>query len=206
MNPSNFFFEACLSATLLAACGTSSSNDRTASDGGDDAASASDAAPSCYPFGTPTCAKGQTCCFSGITGACKDLGACASNIQFECANPGGCNPGEICCTTIPPVSAIDASVLSQDGGGGLAELLMGVTATSFCSSTCPSPGVPSCRNTADCAHGAACEQLPEGNIVLVAVGAETLGVCAIGDASVSEGGASENGGSDGAGSDAMVGD
>ena len=206
MNPSNAFFSICLDAALLSACGTSSSNDGTARDGGDDVALASDAAPTCYPFGTPTCARGQTCCFSGTTGTCKDPGACPSSVQFECANPDGCNPGEVCCTTIPPLSAIDGSVLFQDGGGGLAQLLMGVTATSFCSSTCPAPGVPSCSTNADCAPGAVCDQLPEGNLVLVAVGAETLGVCSTGAAPASEGGASESGGSEGATSDATTGD
>lgn len=181
----------------LAACGTS------ANDASGDGAAASDVTPQCSIFG-PGCGKGMTCCFSGTTGTCKELSGCASSVQFECGSPAGCSPGQMCCATIPPISAIDASAASPESG--LAPLLAGVTATSFCATTCSLPSVPTCRTGADCAGGAACAQLPEGNLVLAAVGAETIGVCAINGAPPFEGGASEGGGSDGPVSDATGGD
>lgn len=193
---------ACFAATVFTACGSTSNIE--GAPGEDAGASASDAASQCYPFGVPACARGQTCCYSGATGACKDLSACTSHVQFECQSPDGCNPGQVCCVTFPPAAAISA--LSQDGGGegGLGQLLMGVTATSFCADACAAPAAPTCRTSADCVGGGICAPLPEGNLVLAVVGAETIVVCEMPEGGLppSEAGASESGASDGAGSDA----
>ena len=163
---------------LLFACGTSS-EDGNGSDSGrgdDSSVHFSDATETCNAFGAPACAAGKTCCFSGLSGTCKELSSCTSSLQFECGDPGHCRTGEVCCASIP--LGLDASVLSQDRDAEAGPGLIGVTATSFCSSSCSPPSFSICRTNADCSDGASCTLLPEGDFVLLALGAETLTVCA----------------------------
>jgi len=163
---------------LLFACGTSS-EDSNGSDGGrrgDSSVHFSDAKEICNAFGAPTCAAGNTCCFSGLSGICKELSSCTSSLQFECGGPDNCRTGEVCCASIPV--GLDASVLSLDRDAEAGLGLIGVTATSFCSSSCSWPSSSICKSNADCSNGASCTLLPEGDLVLLVLGAETLAVCA----------------------------
>jgi hypothetical protein len=166
-----------LSAGLLVACGSSANDKHGASSdsgAGGDRALTSDGAQQCTAFGAPGCGKGKTCCLSGLSGTCEDLSSCSSSVQFECQSRGSCAAGEVCCAAIPLDQAIDASALSPEGG----LVALGVTTTSFCSGSCSPPHFSLCATGSDCAGGAACDMLPEGNPILLALGAETLTACA----------------------------
>ena len=206
MNAAMVRFGVSLSTGLLMACGSSSNDTHaTSSDsgaGGDTGLASG--SQQCTPLGAPACARGKTCCVSGLSGTCEDLGACSSTVQFECQNRSSCAAGEVCCASIPLDQAIDWSVVSPEGG----LVALGVTSTSFCSSGCASPHFSLCTKSADCAGGAVCDMLPEGNPILLALGAEALTVCAPidGGAPLSGDGASESDGSAGDASDSLSGD
>jgi hypothetical protein len=172
-----------LGVALLLGCGTS--GNAAATDSGSNADSAqADAAGQCNPFGAPTCPPGKTCCFAGVKGTCTDLGACSSSVQFECDGPSRCDAGDVCCGTVPgpDASAILISFLGSLDGGLPDHWPPGITATAFCAPACSAPNAPLCQNRADCRGSATCEPVPEGNVVLTAIGAETLAVCSIPDA------------------------
>ncbi len=196
-----------LSTGLPMACGSPSNGTHaTSSDSGagGDTGLASDGSQQCTPLGAPACARGKTCCVSGLSGTCENLGACSSPVQFECQSRHSCAAGEVCCASIPLDLAIDWSAVSPEGG----LVALGVTSTSFCSSGCASPHLSLCTTSADCAGGTECAMLPEGNAILLALGAEALTVCAPidGGAPLSGDGASESDGSAGDASDALSGD
>jgi hypothetical protein len=143
-----------------------------------DSPSSDDVAASCQAFSAPGCPSGQACCLSDRMGTCTASTACASPLHFECSGPAGCSAGQVCCATVP--LGLDASILNTAAGG---PVVVGVTATSRCATTCASPSYLLCRTSADCPGAAACNQLPEGDVLLLALGAETLTVCS-GDAGV----------------------
>jgi hypothetical protein len=175
MNAAMVWFGVSLSTGLLMACGSSSNDKHGASnDGGADTALARDGAQGCTALGAPGCGKGKTCCLSSLSGTCEDLNACSSSVQFECQSRSSCAVGEVCCASIPLDQAIDWSAVSPEGG----LVALGVTSTSFCSSSCARPRFSLCTTGADCADGAACAMLPEGNPILLVLGAEALTVCA----------------------------
>jgi hypothetical protein len=166
----------------LLACG-SSSNANPSNDAATESVDSAEPATACTPFGLAVCGRAGTCCFSDMVGTCANRTACTSPLHFECSGPASCDAGEVCCADIP----LDASAQFAEGGQ-LA--LVGVAATSACATRCPPPSFSLCNSRADCPAAASCDQLPEGNSVLLALGAETLTVCAS-DAGV---GASEDGG------------
>jgi hypothetical protein len=181
--------------TLSLGCGTPQSGSPSNEGGGTDTLSAADAAGGCNPFGSPMCAQGETCCFTGFSGgACTALGACQSNIQFECNGPSRCATGEVCCATVPGADAsatLVAFLQSMQDAGLPDHWPPGIVANSFCAPSCSAPKAALCLHSADCSGGASCEPTSEGDLVLTAVGAEVLGVCVVAErgAVPSEGGA-----------------
>jgi hypothetical protein len=155
----------------LVACGSPTSGHPSADAGSDDAVSA-DVATACLPLTGPGCGKGETCCLSGLTGACVDRLACTSPLQFACSGPHACGAGQVCCASVP--LGLDASVLGSEGGK---PILVGVTASSACAASCPAPSFALCSNSSDCPGGTTCGPLPEGDLVSVALGGEAVGVC-----------------------------
>jgi hypothetical protein len=180
---------------VLVCCGSPSDHKAgTASDGGGsgDAAISYDGGETCNSFGAPSCAQGRTCCLSSLfNGVCQDVSVCTSSVQFECGDSRHCRAGMVCCATIP--LALDPSFIPLDGG--LWQLPMGVSVTSFCSSACSAPNFSLCVTGAECTDGTVCSQLPEGAPILLALGVETLGACLLPDGGLlsSEGGAPEGG-------------
>jgi hypothetical protein len=128
--------------------------------GQDDASARADGAKKCTPFGTPECARGQTCCLSGFNGTCRTLDACATTTQFQCGLAKDCESGELCCGTF------------EDSPSGVP------TATTFCSKGCTSPSHAVCITSQDCAAGTVCTLLPEGsNSPILAAAVEVFSVC-----------------------------
>jgi hypothetical protein len=180
----------------LLACG-SSSNSAPSRDAEADTTYTEDVAQTCEAFSAPGCRPGETCCLSDRMGTCTASTACASPLHFECMGPAGCKAGQLCCATVP--LGLDASILNTAAGG---PVVVGVTATSRCATSCASPSYSLCRTSADCPGAAACDQLPEGDVLLLALGAETLTVCSsdAGVASFEEGGFPDGSSSQGDGS------
>jgi hypothetical protein len=204
VNVPSVYLKVTLSAWVLVACGSSSDNGTGTSRAGGTNGEASNGAPSCTAIGPPSCDTGKTCCYSGLSGTCQEPSACSSPVRFACQGPTSCAAGEVCCSSIPFDQAIDASALTPEGGLGA----LGITATSICSRSCSAPSFSFCRTPADCTGGATCELLPEGNAILLLLGAETAGVCTPLDGGTSLYGDGAFEGSDSAGdaSDAPISD
>src|ERR1700733_3167355 len=102
-----------LGITTAIGCGSSSSNPDTRDGGGsspggdaatlDGSADADDGAvgASCNPFLNSLCPRGQTCCFSGLQGACAPVGSCHTAFQISCTSQANCPGGEVCCGSGP---------------------------------------------------------------------------------------------------------
>jgi hypothetical protein len=179
-----------LCAAILVGCGQS---EGSSADGGsgDDVTHviwSGDAGGRCNAFSLPTCGSGLTCCFPGLSGTCTAFSACTSSVQFECHGAGHCDAGEVCCGSLPDsdASAAVEALLASTDAAMPDHWPAGVAASSFCASSCPAPRTPLCGTLGDCPVGTTCLPLPEGNVVLVAVGGETLGVCVGADASTAD--------------------
>jgi hypothetical protein len=183
-----------LGAWILVACVSCSRTDSTVSTDGGTSDETGGQTSHCTAFGPPACEAGNACCFYGLTGTCQERTACSSTVRFDCQGPSGCAAGEVCCASVPISQAVDSTRLYE---GGLAAA--GVTATSFCTTTCSPPNLSFCRTSADCTGGASCQALPEGNAILLVLGGETFGACGPVDGGTSgPGDSSLEGGSDSA--------
>jgi hypothetical protein len=112
--------------------GGGSSGNADVFDGGADAGNVAVGAR-CNPFLNTLCPRGQTCCFSGLQGACAPVGSCHTAFQISCTSQASCSDGEVCCGSGP-----------------------GTNLALFCASACSADEFQLCRSDQECPAGAAC--------------------------------------------------
>ncbi len=186
---------ACVATAFAPGCGSTKSpsastmDPSASSSGGDDSGALGASGSSCSPVGGGTCNPGQglTCCVDLLAalsdpatlGTCVTESACASTVQYACANPAGCMTGQVCCGGI----AIDAGGLfpglpdagdasfdagaafaaaGDSGGGGLPAALSGITLESFCQASCNTGQFVLCAKDSDCPANEVCGGLGAG--------------------------------------------
>jgi hypothetical protein len=137
--------------TVLAAsgCGSSSEGQR-ASNEGEPVDSGIDGEEGghrfCNPIFGDLCPADETCCFSGIRGACTKPEACTAPFQIACLMKANCTGDAVCCATASFPSALDTT--SRDASG------FGIVLA--CQSACAVAQAQLCLFDSDCASGEVC--------------------------------------------------
>jgi hypothetical protein len=159
-------------AVIAAGCSSSSGGPSPAADSGPtadvrapDSSAEGAAGQSCMPYFLELCPRGQTCCFSGLSGTCTDVGSCGSPFEIGCVNGANCG-GEVCCGSVQLPAGFDASAFAADASFDASDFdASGFDASGFglqlaCASSCAATQFQVCMTSRDCPSGDVCSGGP----------------------------------------------
>jgi hypothetical protein len=159
-------------AVVAAGCSSSSGGPSPAADGGPsadaralDSSAEGAAGQSCMPFFLQLCPQGQTCCYSGLSGTCTDVGACRSPFEIGCVNGDSCGGG-VCCGAVQLPAGFDASAFAADASFDASAFdASDFDASGFgfqlvCASSCAATQFQVCMTSKDCPSGDVCSGGP----------------------------------------------
>jgi hypothetical protein len=162
MNAVKFIFSVwiCLGVVLAIGCSSSSSSPPGANvDSGtirDSSIAEAGTSTPCDPFRLELCPQGQTCCFSGLSGRCTDVGSCAGAFQVGCVNASTCAGGEVCCGSVQLPVGFDASAYVDASFDAAAFDASGFGLTLQCQTACAATQYLACVLPQDCPSGQMC--------------------------------------------------
>jgi hypothetical protein len=113
----------------------------------------------CNPFAIELCPQGQTCCSTGLRGACTDIGACSAPFRVSCVSTASCGTG-VCCGSFD-LAGFDASAFADASFDAALPFDAAALSLSLgCAPSCAFPQFQVCMTSQDCPSGEVCGGSP----------------------------------------------